>query len=119
MSLKTQESGATHYLSSKEQTVDINGTFSDLFEILEMGLFQGSSLSCLLFIIYVNYFFQTNKFSLQPLPPTQMWHQNVKTLIFLQTQKIKKINFFVHNILAIIFEKTNTILILIHTYIEL
>ena len=35
------------YLRGREQKVDINGTFSDLFEILEMGLVQGSSLSCL------------------------------------------------------------------------
>ena len=46
------------YLRGRGQKVDINGTFSDLFEILEMGLVQGSSLSCLLFIIYVNDFFQ-------------------------------------------------------------
>ena len=44
------------YLRGRGQKVDINGTFSDLFEILEMGLVQGSSLSCLLFIIYVNDF---------------------------------------------------------------
>ena len=49
------------YLRGRGQKVDINGTFSDLFEILEMGLVQGSSLSCLLFIIYVNDFFQSNK----------------------------------------------------------
>ena len=39
----------------------MNGTFSDLVDILEMGLVQGSSLSCLLFIIYVKGFFQSNK----------------------------------------------------------
>ena len=49
------------YLRGRGQKVDINGTFSDLFEILEIGLVQGSSLSCLLFIIYVNDFFQSNK----------------------------------------------------------
>ena len=47
-------------LRGRGQKVDINGTFSDLVEILEMGLVQGSSLSCLLFIIYVNDFFQSN-----------------------------------------------------------
>ena len=32
------------YSRGRGQKVDINGTFSDLFEILEMGLVQGSSL---------------------------------------------------------------------------
>ena len=49
------------YSRGRGQKVDINGTFSDLFEILEMDLVQGSSLSCLLFIICVNDFFQSNK----------------------------------------------------------
>jgi len=38
------------YLRGRGQKVDINGTFSDLVEILEMGLVQGSSLICLLFM---------------------------------------------------------------------
>ena len=46
------------YLRGRGQKVYINGTFS---EILEIGLVQGLSLSCLLFIIYVNDFFQSNK----------------------------------------------------------
>ena len=45
------------YLRGRGQKVYINGTFS---EILEIGLVQGLSLSCLLFIIYVNDFFQSN-----------------------------------------------------------
>ena len=49
------------YLRGRGQKVDINGTFWNLVEILEMGLVQGSSLSCLLFIIYVNDFFQSNQ----------------------------------------------------------
>ena len=48
------------FLNDRGQKVDI-WYFSDLFEILEMGLVQGSSLSCLLFIIYVTDFFQSNK----------------------------------------------------------
>ena len=43
---KFENAGATHYLRGRGQKVYINGTFSDLFEILEMGLVQGSSLSC-------------------------------------------------------------------------
>ena len=48
--LKTQElEGNTlqwfeSYLRGRGQKVDINGTFSDLLEILEMGVVQGSSL---------------------------------------------------------------------------
>ena len=49
------------YLRDRGQKVYINGDFSDLFDILEMGLVQGSSLSCLLFIIFVNDFYQSNK----------------------------------------------------------
>ena len=48
-------------------------------KILGMGLVQRSSLSCLLFIIYVNDFFQSNKLFSEAFAKTQMWHQNVRT----------------------------------------
>ena len=47
------------YLRGRGQKVYINGTLSDLFDILEMGLVQGSSLSCLLFYGVKHYRNQT------------------------------------------------------------
>ena len=102
------------YLRGRGQKVDINGTFSDLFEILEMGLVQGSSLSCLLFIIYVNDFFQSNKlFSVAFADDTNVASKckNLKTLADTINKELEKITcWYMSNKLTINFEKTNAIL---------
>ena len=117
--MKTQELGATHYNGLNLTYAaggDINGTFSVLFEILEMGLVQGSSLSCLLFILYVNDFFQSNKlFSVAFADDTNVASKckNLNTLADTINKELEKITcWYMSNKLTINFEKTNAILFL-------
>ena len=87
------------YLRGRGQNVDINGTFSDLFKILEMGLVQGSSLSCLLFIIYANDFFQSNKlFIVAFADDTNVASKckNLNTLADTINKELEKNNLLVH-----------------------
>ena len=65
-----------------------------LFKILEMDLVQGSSLSCLLFIIYVNDFFQSNTlFSVAFADDTNVAskYKNLNTLADTINKELEKI----------------------------
>ena len=81
------------YLMGRGQKVDINGTFSDLFEILGLSLVQGSSL---ISILSIKQTFQCSLFE------RHRWHQNVKNL-----EKITC--WYMSNKLTINFEKNNAI----------
>ena len=79
-----------------------------------MGLVQGSSLSCLLFIIYVNDFFQSNTlFSEAFADDTNLASKckNLNTLLDTINKELEKITcWYMYNKLTINFEKTNAIL---------
>ena len=85
-----------------------------LVEILEMGLVQGSSLSCLLFIIYVNDFFQSNTlFSVAFVDDTNVASKckNLNTQADTVNKELEKITcWYMSNKLTNNFEKTNAIL---------
>ena len=102
------------YLSGRVQRTEINGCFSDIQEIINLGLIQGSCLSCLLFIIYVNDFFMSTKlFSLAFADDTNIAvkDKNLKILTDTMNTELEKINnWYIANKLTLNFDKTSAIL---------
>ena len=102
------------YLNDRKQKVDLNGNLTECYEILCMGLVQGSCLSCLLFIIFVNDFFKSNNlFNIAFADDTNVAakNKNLNILTGTITRELEKINtWYTANKLTINFEKTNAIL---------
>ena len=78
-----------------------------------MGIVQGSSLSCLLFIIYVNDFFQSNKlFSVAYADDTNVaskW-KNLNTSADTTNKELEQTFWYMSNKVPINFERTTAIL---------
>ena len=82
-----------YILSGRGHWTEMNGCFSDILEVIHLGLIQGSCLSCLLFIIYVNDFFMFTKlFSLPFADDTNIVvkDKNFKFLLILWILNLKK-----------------------------
>ena len=102
------------YLKGRGQRVEIDGIFSDLLEIINLGLIQGSCLSCLLFIIYVNDFFLSTKlFSIAFADDTNIAikDRDLNILTDTMNSELKKITeWYAANKLTLNFDKTKAIL---------
>ena len=102
------------YLTDRKQTVKINNKFADLFLEITIGVIQGSSLSSLLFLIYINDLFRCTKlFSVLFADDSSFGysHKNLEILISDFNKEIKKVlDWFRANKLTLNFEKTKAIL---------
>ena len=102
------------YLKGRKQKVDINGTFSKSTCSLEVGLTQGSSLSCLLFIIFINDLFtSTQLFSIAFADDTNfaLKGDNINEMALKLNRELKKVlDWYISNKLTLNYDKCNVML---------
>ena len=105
------------YLQGRSQCVDINNSFSDLFE-LDISVIQGSTLGPLLFLCYINDFWSaTSLFSVLFADDTSCLAKGtvLKDLITYVNQELQKIaNWFRANKMALNTSKTKYIIFRTH-----